>query len=823
MNLPRRLAATLAILAAPHFVLSLVGSTPRHGAISTEPAARWEWGFVSGNGRMGALFWGQPGDETITVSHARLFLPIGTAETVPVLGDVLPEVRRLIGESGYPAATRFMMEQGRARGGYAGLMFTDPFHPGFELRLKGPPVGAVRDYRRTEDFETGEVSVRWTDDRGRFERRLFVSRADDVVVLSLRGLPGPEGAPAPQFSGELSVPPVPPADVRAYSQNHGTPRHQPEGAANTLIDARITTTRGSILLHQRYRHAGRGNRGYDGAVRVAVSGETARMESDGARLTIRDADEVLVLMRLAPFRTDADSAPEKLRAALEALPPVYADLLRPHAEVHGGLFRRVTLDLGSEPADRELSSEVLLERARQEGTMSPALVERIYDGSRYVILCASGDRPPNLQGIWSGTWEPAWSGDYTTNTNTQLAIAHQLSSGTPELLHGLFNLMDEFMDDWRTNAKNLYGARGIMAPTRESSHGLMFHWSDRFQGQFWTCGAGWLAHWYWDYYLYTDDKTFLAEKVLPLLQEVAHFYEDFLFLDESGHYRFSPSYSAENGAGDNSTQDIMVAREVFTNLIATHRELGRADEPEAAASIARAEGILARLPPYVIADNGELQEWAVPGVANKNNHRHMSHLYALFQSDEADPVRTPELWAASEKAYEARLQAWFRNPENVGDKKNNETSSHGRMHLGLCAARLGRGDDIWEILTRMAGHGAIYPGMATAHYEKGAIFNMDANGGIPEILHNALVYSRPGHIDLLPALPAALPRGEIRGLRARGALVVNRLTWTPERVVVELASPTQQALDVRLPRTGRTIRVSLPAGSIPVALHFDAK
>lgn len=823
MTSPRSLAVCAAVVLLSLSPLSAVATAPRHGAISTEPAARWEWGFISGNGRMGALVWGLPGDETITASHSRLFLPVGTLEAVPDLGDMLPEVRRIIREQGYPAATRAMMEQGRARGGYSGLMFTDPFHPGFELKIKGPPVGAVRDYRRTEDFETGEVSVRWTDERGRFERRFFVSRVDDVVVLSLRGLPGPDGAAAPQLSGELSVPPVPPADVRAYSQNHGTPRQQPEGAANTLIDAKITTTRQGMAVHNRYKFTGRGNRGYDAALRVVVNGELGRIESDGARLTIRDADEVVVLMRLEPFRAEADSAPEKLRAALDALSAKYGDLLQAHAKVHGGLFRRVALDLGGDPADRAASSEVLLGRARTEGTMSPALVERIYDGSRYAILCASGDRPPNLQGIWTGTWEPAWSGDYTTNTNTQLAIAHQLSSGTPELLHGLFNLVDEFLPDWRTNAKHLYGARGIMAPTRESSHGLMFHWSDRFQGQFWTCGAGWLAHWYWDYYLYTGDRKFLAERALPLLQEVALFYEDFLVLDESGHYRFSPSDSAENGAGDNSTQDIMVAREVLTNLISAYRELGLAQAGDPATHIARAEEILAKLPPYVIAANGELQEWAVAGVANKNNHRHMSHLYALFQSDEADPERTPELWAASARAYEARLQTWFRNPDNVGDRKNNETASHGRMHLGLCAARLGRADDIWEILTRMAGYGTIYPGMTTAHYEKGSIFNMDANGGIPEVLNNALVYSRPGRIDLLPALPTALPRGEIRGLRARGAVTVNRLAWTPERVDVELSSATRQTIEVRLPRTQKSIKVNLPAQSVPVALRFETK
>jgi hypothetical protein len=178
----------------------------------------------------------------------------------------------------------------------------------------------------------------------------------------------------------------------------------------------------------------------------------------------------------------------------------------------------------------------------------------------------------------------------------------------------------------------------------------------------------------------------------------------------------------------------------------------------------------------------------------------MSHLYAIFQSYAFDPETTPELWNASEKAYEARLATWFRNPENIGDKKNNETASHGRMHLGLCAARFGRGEDIWEIPTRMAGYGSIYPSMATAHYEKGAVFNMDANGGIPEILNNALVFSLPGKVDLLPALPQALGSGEIRGLLARGQIKLNRLKWSPGSLEVELVSAKDQSVVIRVPK-----------------------
>jgi hypothetical protein len=704
-----------------------------------------------------------------------------------------------------------MMEQAKPQG-YAGQVFTDPFHPGFEFQIKTSPIGKIRDYLRTENFANGEITTRWSDDQTSYLRRLFVSRADNFVVLSLTASSA-NGKATALVNCELAVPPIPDAQVRAWKQNRDITGDVPEAAANVLIKNEISAAPDRFQIHNTYKY---GKGGYDAGLRVVINGGKA--ECDGKTIKITGAREVLVLMRIAPFTPIDTNAPATLQGALVTAPADYDKLLARHAAIHSELFKRVKFDLGAPDAERALTSEELFARAKAAKSMPLALVEKLYDGSRYVILCATGDRPPNLQGIWSGTWQPTWSGDYTTNTNLQLAIAHQLSSGTPELLKGLFSLIDDSLRDWQTNAKNFYGARGVMAPTRESNNGKMLHWSNRFDGLFWTCGAGWLAHWYYDYYLYTGDKTFLAEKCVPLLKEVALFYQDFLFIDDSGHYRFSPSNSAENGSCDNSTQDIMVAHEVFTNLIAAYHALGYDSMGNLIQDIDRWRSMLAKLPPYLVAENGELQEWSIAGAPNKNNHRHMSHLYAIFQSYEFDPEKTPELWRASEKAYEARLKTWFRNPENVGDKKNNETASHGRMHLGLSAARFGRGADIWEILTRMTSYGSVYPSMASAHYEKGSVFNVDANGGIPEILNNAIVFSLPGRLDLLPALPQALGSGEIRGLLARGQIKVSRLKWSPGSIEVELLSAKDQTIALSVPKvTGFKTFNATRAEAIPSA------
>ena len=775
---------------------SLVGAafaaplqSPERGAASTEMARQWDRGFLSGNGTQGAIYYGAPGRELVTLNHALLFLPLGNKAVVPQLGDKLPELRRRIGEQGHDKAMLWWMEQAKPFG-YTGLLNTDPFHPGLELELLTQPVGSVRDYLRTEDFATGEVSVRWSDDRGEFQRQLFVSRPDNVVVLRLRG----EGPKAPLVDADLRIPGVGDARVRAYTQDHQLDAASPEAAANVLIQSQLCVDADGLRLENAYKYPSPeyGHDGYDAALRVIVRGGSVK---PGERLlSVRGAEEILVIARIEPRRKLAPGSSQELRRQLDALPGDYAALLAPHARVHGDLFSRVTVDFGG-AKERTQTTDALLARSVATKEIPPALLEKIYDGSRYVILSASGIRPPNLQGIWTGTWQPAWSGDYTTNTNLQLAIAHHFSCGTPELLDGYFKLIEQSLPDWRLNAKGLFGARGVVAPTRQSTHAKNIHWSNRFHGSYWTPGAGWLAHWFQEHFAYTGDRRFLAERTVPLLKEIALFYEDFLYAGPDGRLLFRPSKSAENGSNDNSTQDIMVAREVLTNLIADCRLLGTDLD-----QIPKWKGLLERLPSYQVdPETGELLEWSFVGAKNRNFHRHMSHLYALFQSYEFDPVRDPALWTASEKAYEARLNQWLRKAD---PKDNNSQSSHGRMHMGLIAARLGRGAEVGEILNLMAASGAIHPSMATAHYERGRTFNMDANGGMPEIINNSLLFCWEGTLQILPALPPQMKSGCVKGLRLRGGLIAEELSWDEKSVGLTLRSQKAQTLRIEGPRVG---------------------
>ena len=199
-----------------------------------------------------------------------------------------------------------------------------------------------------------------------------------------------------------------------------------------LIHSEIHSESGWITCHNVYV---KDKGGYDGAIRVIARGGQTRC--DAGKIKITAADEVLVLMRIEPYRQAEESSLERLRAELGRIPADYDALLRPHAKAHGEIFNRVTLDVGG-GADRYRPTEELLGQAKREQRMPPALLEKMYDAGRYMFISSSGELPPNLQGIWTGTWSPAWSGDFTLDANIQCAVAAGFSANMPELHAGLF-------------------------------------------------------------------------------------------------------------------------------------------------------------------------------------------------------------------------------------------------------------------------------------------------------------------------------------------------------------------------------------------------
>jgi hypothetical protein len=354
-----------------------------------------------------------------------------------------------------------------------------------------------------------------------------------------------------------------------------------------------------------------------------------------------------------------------------------------------------------------------------------------------------------------------------------------------DLMDGYFRLIEAAVPDWRLNAERYFGCRGLLAPTRMSNIGLMLHWG-RWNGIWWTGGAAWLVHFFMDYYHFTRDRTFLAERVVPLLKEVVLFYEDFVVVDErTSRYEFIPSYSPESSDGITATMDVMLMREAVTSLIEACEELAIESE-----SVPKWRAMLTRLPPYRINADGALAEFIPEGHREYYGHRHLSHLHAAYEANgELTPEGTPEIWKAAREATRRRINA------------QGEQSTHGRMHMALAAAYLRMAEEAYGRLVIMATKKSMYPSLICSHEPGQRIFNTDGNGSIPEIVSRLLVGSRPGIFDLLPALPDALPRGTIRGILARGGIRIDRLAWDKPkgRIELELTSRADQMITVRLP------------------------
>jgi hypothetical protein len=741
---------------------------PERGFVSSVPALDWERALISGNGTLGALVFGQPLDETVVVNRAGLFLPWKEPLPPVAMATHLPEIRTMLADGRYRDAARFANELGQ-REGYGEKRWTDPLVPAFDIRLHQDAEGKIRDYARSVDFATGVVSVRWRDDRGPFERRLFVSRPDNVVVLEWRGpLPG-------SLNGRLAL-----ADRPGLWPGGGWPLFFKTGVLEAETDARD----GLLAFRSRFRNVWPGSiRGCEGAARVVVEGGSASVA--GGALTVRGADRVLVLVRCEILREPGGPLLPDLVRALDGVGPDFDALLSRHAPIHGGLFNRVRLDLGG-GADRLLTSEELLARAAA-GRLSPALLEKEFDAGRYAVISCTGDYYPTLQGIWNGTWLPPWSSDFTQDGNVQAVLSSALSANMAEALLPFFADMERLVPAMRDNARRMFGCRGIVLPSRTSSHGWNNHFDEEWPVEFWTAGAGWNARFFYDYWLYTGDREFLARRAVPFMKEVAAFYEDFLVEGRDGRWLFSPSYSPENAPRNsdsqacvNATMDIAVARELFSNLVAASEELGIEAE-----GVRRWRRILGRMPDYLVNAEGAVKEWAVPGLEDDYGHRHASHLYPVFEGVPPDIASNPALVRAFERAVELRVAERRRQP-------GGGVMAFGLVQLGLAATSLRMTETAEEILGRLAAN-YWYPSLVTHHDPEG-IFNVDLCGGQPAVMVKMLLASAPGEVDLLPAKPKSWASGAVEGLPARGRVLVKRLRWNGGEIEATLRSERQQRI-----------------------------
>jgi hypothetical protein len=782
------------LLSLATFAASASLPIPERGFISYQAAKSWEEGLISGNGTIGTNAMGRPLDERIIFTHKHLFLPQGPPVMPPDTSARLFEVRRLIDQGLYKQATNLAFDLS----GQTDFMYPDPFVPAFDLSVQMDTAKEIRDYARSVDFQTGAATVHWADNRGVFERRLFVSRKDGVAVLSITG---------PQAGAVSCKLALQPRDLSDHPNTKEIPKSDEVFKAH-VADIVSESTATSLTYRNRFTKAYPGSiHALEGYAQVSTVGGTTSPGENGT-LVIKNADQVLIIIDIRLLYDPAKSQLEEMKASLAKLPTDYQSLLDGHAKIHGALFNRVRLDLGG-GADRQLTSEALLEKSSYEDT-NRALIEKEFDAGRYNIISCTGDLPPVLQGGWGGTYVPGWASDFTHNGNVPSAIAANLMGNMPELMLAYTSYLESIVPWMEINAKHIFGARGIVLPSRSTTNGFNNALAPNFAGGFWVGGAGWAAHFFYDYYLYTGDRKFLAEHALPFMEKAALFFEDYLYEGPDGKLVFSPTQSPENTPGNsdsqgtfNATMDVAVAKELLQNVIAASRELDRNQS-----KIPLWESMLAKMPPYMIDENGIIKEWLTPKLTNNDSHRHSSQLYPLYDGIPDEIAKSPELRAAFKKSIEYKLEKHWKNNQ-VG------FMSFGLVQLGQAATSLGEGELAYHCLKHLANRFWLN-NLASMHNHR-SLFNMDISGGMPAVIIKMLVASEPGSLQLLPALPSAWPTGGIEGVLCRGAIEIRSLKWEKDRVVVTLTSAKAQQITLQLPREISSLTVTSGDAKIAAA------
>ncbi|MFE4634958.1 glycoside hydrolase N-terminal domain-containing protein [Streptomyces sp. NPDC056773] len=781
--LPGGVLAPAAAAAVPPQV-----TLPQRGMYDTVPASAWTDGFVTGNGEYGAVLHGTPQLEKMVLNHHRFVLPNGTRDvTPPVLAGRLDSVRnRALAGDHWGAAGEF------AEGW--DLRWTQTFHPGYELHLSTPGATTANDYARVTDFRTGEITHSWSDSAGVWKRRAFVSRGDEVIVHELLPVAG------------RTVD----TTIKVNTALEGVP-----GDVGFTTIASVSAGQGYLNLRATYP-SGQGAYGYEGVTRVVVTGNRASVSASGSTLVVSRAAKVLLLTKLGRYENAGDWNAKPLHAALALLPTGYATLLGRHAPLHQAMFDGSSLDLGVSAADRQLSTSELITRQNDNRwTVDIALLERMYDSGRYLFVSSSGILPPRLTGVWAGSWNGAWADDFTTDANVNLQVAggNILSHGTA--MQGYFDLVLGQLDDWRRNAAHLYGTRGFLAPSRtDGEHGHMLHFNTTdFPGQCWTGGADWMLHPLLEYYQVTGDEAFLRDRLAPALMELALFYEDFLIrTDSRGKVVFVPSLSMENSPSNtgqmlsvNATGDIMAGRHALQAAVDAANTLNI--EQGSGQGVARWTALLARLPDYTVNGDGALAEWSWPGLNDRYNHRHVQHLYGAWPLHEINPEEKPQLVFTARKALRIR-----------GDENH---SAHGSLHRALAWSRLKDGAGVYDNLRKILGANMVFRSLVTSHNPDLHTYNCDAANALPAIIAESLLYTRPGLLEILPALPEQLARGTIRGVRGRNRVLVESLTWdtAARTATLVLVSDLTQDLDLVCRRGITSLSTTAPVAASPLGGH----